>query len=242
MPEQVGGSDLRASDFGNRHMSERSISSSSFLVVDCGLKTASDRNRSVMLPGPEIPNQRHLGRPSSRYHKGWSSERVPLPNGRRKFGNSATLLPLGNGAKTLPSKWEDAEKWICSPVDGVKKSALTPHHRRPKSKSGPLGPSRGFYSTGVSPSLPDFDGGRIPNFMVNSPFMSGALMADRGCYAADDGREGAGACGGNRSNSVQADNEMVRSSSVHGWSELLMEASSSLPRFQGWFYYYCLLA
>jgi len=209
MSQQVGGSDPGASIFGNRHMSETSKSSPRSLVADGGFKTPSIRNRSDMLPSPKIPNRQHIGRPASRYHKGWSSERVPLPNARRKFGNSAALLPLGNGAKTLPSKWEDAEKWICSPIDGVKKSALTPHHRRPKSKSGPLGPSRGFYSTGVSPSLPDFDGGRIPNFMVNSPFMSGILIADLGCCANDDGREGGGVCGGNRSNSVQADHETI---------------------------------
>ncbi|KAE8711462.1 60S ribosomal protein L10a [Hibiscus syriacus] len=63
-----------------------------------------------------------------------------INNGARRQANAAGVLPLNNG-KTLPLKWEDAERWIFSPVSGdacVRKSNL--HlQRRPKSKSGPLG-------------------------------------------------------------------------------------------------------
>lgn len=235
-------------------MSDTSISSPRSLVFSGVSKknsTASIHNQSGMFLSPGTPNYRHGGGLASGYQKGWSSERVPLPvNAGRRFGSSAALLPLGNGGKTLPSKWEDAEKWICSPVSGdgdgvgIKggHSGLPPHHRRPKSKSGPLGGAPGriavSYSSSASPALSGFDSEGIPNFLMNSPFiMGGVILEDLGSHGKtnDNRGENGDVCGRGegRSHSAQSEHGMVRSSSVHGWSDMLMESSSSLPSSQG---------
>ncbi|XP_076938620.1 uncharacterized protein LOC143606882 [Bidens hawaiensis] len=48
------------------------------------------------------------------YQKGRSSERVPLNTNT----NKSTLMVYNNNWKALSSKWEDAERWIVSPVAG----------------------------------------------------------------------------------------------------------------------------
>ncbi|KAI4325528.1 hypothetical protein MLD38_030916 [Melastoma candidum] len=66
-----------------------------------------------------------------------SSDRIlPLQLNTAAVRNSATNFPYPSSGRTLPSKWDDAERWISSPSappayypDGV---------RKPKSKSGPL--------------------------------------------------------------------------------------------------------
>ncbi|XP_020089803.1 uncharacterized protein LOC109711260 [Ananas comosus] len=150
--------------------------------------------------------------------KGWSSE-------RGKYGaNTAVLLPLGNG-RQLPSKWEDAERWILSPVSAEnagRLSARPPHHRRPKSKSGPLGHPSGFggaRSSSASPSGPCFDTVLMENLAAGSPFMAGILMPQRG-----------GNCG--RPCNAAGESCVARSASVHGWLDMLIESSSSLPSSQ----------
>ena len=79
----------------------------------------------------------------------------------------------------MPSKWEDAERWICSPVlgYGVAKSSRCHPLRRAKSKSGPINvhPEICYYQN-CSPSMGVLDGGIVRNFMVNSPFSTGVLM------------------------------------------------------------------
>ncbi|CAM8911289.1 unnamed protein product [Rhodiola kirilowii] len=123
---------------------------------------------SSAFPSPGTPNYRH---PSGGLHKGWSSERVPLPqNGNRRQVGGA-LFPLNN-ERTLPSKWEDAERWIFSPVTtdiGFQKSVPLPQ-RRPKSKSGPLGPSGVAYYSSYSPAVHMFDGMQAGNLLTGSPF------------------------------------------------------------------------
>lgn len=193
--------------------------------------TASSRG-SGTFPSPGAPNYRHANGSGTGLQKGWSSERVPLPtNSGRRYAN-AIPFPF-NGGRTLPSKWEDAEKWIFSPSggDGVNRPALNlpPPQRRPKSKSGPLGPpGMACYSSSFSPSMmmPVFDGGRVGSFMGSSPFSAGVLGAD-----VLSGRAGSGIGGGGEAYPARTEPSVARSVSVHGWSDLLIQ--SSLPSSEG---------
>ncbi|CAA7401597.1 unnamed protein product [Spirodela intermedia] len=199
----------------------------------------SARSKSGVFPSPGTPNYRHDDGATG-YQKGWSSERVPLPakSGRRYVSTSA-LLPFNNG-RTLPSKWEDAEKWIFSPVSGIDRPAgLPPHHRRPKSKSGPLATpfEMGYSYSSASPPMSMFDGGRIRNFPDNSPFLTGVLMTERGCCGSVSSGGGSGSegvrisvtGGGKGSYCAHADEGVVRPASVPGCSDLLLQSSFSLP-------------
>ncbi|XP_044950970.1 uncharacterized protein LOC123401272 isoform X3 [Hordeum vulgare subsp. vulgare] len=195
--------------------------------------TASSRSRSGTFPSPGTPNYHRHCAGNMQYPKGWSSERVPLGAGaNRRYGGSGVVLPFNNGRK-LPSKWEDAEKWILSPVscDGMgRMSAPAPHHRRPKSKSGPLGHPAGVpgaYAS-VSPMIPCFDGVlAAANFAAHSPFSAGVLMpghARNGDFSS--GRARSGDDGSSRSYSAEKEPYIWRSSSTHAWTETLMEASA----------------
>ncbi|XP_054823600.1 uncharacterized protein LOC129321734 [Prosopis cineraria] len=118
--------------------------------------------------------------------RGWSSERVAqgAMSGRR-HASLAGLTPFNSG-RTLPSKWDEAERWICSPVSGyvnnnnnIKASHAHPQ-RRPKSKSGPIVPpanGMAFYSN-YSPTVPLIEGLGIQNLMAASPFSTGVLAPD----------------------------------------------------------------
>ncbi|XWS33608.1 hypothetical protein CRYUN_Cryun22dG0097700 [Craigia yunnanensis] len=134
--------------------------------------------------------------------KGWSSERVPHPgnsNGSsRRHISASSLTPFYSG-RTLPSKWEDAERWICSPVLGysVSKNVNYQLQRRPKSKSGPIMPPGIAFYSNCSPSMHLLDGGgsgSVRNLMAGSPFSTGVLMAD-GVAVHYGGRRDADACG-----------------------------------------------
>ncbi|KAK6924056.1 Remorin, C-terminal [Dillenia turbinata] len=130
--------------------------------------------------------------------KGWSSERVPLPpNTSWRQANANSLMPFNSG-RALPSKWEDAERWITSPVSGanscVHRNLVAQARRRPKSKSGPLGNSGvgGCYSSS-SPAMPLLDGRSSGNFlgMMGSPFSAGVMFIDgmpNHCGFVDGGR------------------------------------------------------
>jgi hypothetical protein len=195
----------------------------------------SSRSRSGTgtFPSPGTPNYNRHCAGSMQYPKGWSSERVPLGAGsNRRYGGSGVVLPFNNGRK-LPSKWEDAEKWIMSPAscDGMgRMSAPAPHHRRPKSKSGPLGhPSGvpGAYAA-VSPLVPSFDGVlAAANFAAHSPFSAGVFIPEHNRNR--DLSSGRGKCtddGSSRSYSSEKDPYILRSASIHAWTETLMEASA----------------
>ncbi|PWZ26854.1 hypothetical protein Zm00014a_003945 [Zea mays] len=197
--------------------------------------TTSSRSRSGTgtFPSPGTPNYNRHCAGSMQYSKGWSSERVPLGTGsNRRYGGSGVVLPFNNGRK-LPSKWEDAEKWILSPVscDGMgRMSAPAPHHRRPKSKSGPLGHPAGIPGAyaAVSPLVPCFDGVLAEaNFAVHSPFSAGVLIPEHGRIG--DFSSGRGRCGddgSSRSYSAEKEPYILRSASIHAWTETLMEASA----------------
>ncbi|XP_022751264.1 uncharacterized protein LOC111299978 [Durio zibethinus] len=172
--------------------------------------------------------------------KGWSSERVPHPgnsNGSSRRHISASSLTSFYSGRTLPSKWEDAERWICSPVlgYGVSKNANYQLQRRPKSNSGPVVPPGTAFYSNYSPSMQLLDGGgggTVRNLMAGSPFSTGVLMADGvsvhygGCTAPDAGGDG----DGRQSCMVQNDSNVARSAIIPGWSDLVSE--SSLPSSQ----------
>ncbi|KAK6128685.1 hypothetical protein DH2020_037573 [Rehmannia glutinosa] len=148
--------------------------------------------------------------------KSWSSERVPLPtnnNSRRHNINASVLMPFNSG-RTLPSKWDDAERWITSPVSGSVKNSIAQPQRRPKSKSGPLGPPGVVYLSNYSPVMTGFEGGGVRNFMGNSPLTTGVLVPGVAV----------------RSNSLFVENEIARSTSVPGLSDLFGESSMMSSR------------
>ncbi|XP_078441534.1 uncharacterized protein LOC144711418 [Wolffia australiana] len=156
--------------------------------------------------------------------KGWSSERVPLPS-------KSPLLALSNG-RALPSKWDDAEKWIFNPVSGEGNGG-SPFLslQRPKSKSGPLRtPPVGGAGSQSSVEMPV--SAEIPmrrNILGTSPFLTGVLMPDQGHYRSLHGEEN-GTGGVNKRMSVSS--SAARAVGFQGWSDLSTASSSSSERFQ----------
>lgn len=81
----------------------------------------------------------------------------------------------------MPSKWDEAERWICSPVSAAesrRRSSRSQLQRRPKSISGPIVPppppgvvAANFYSPGIQ----HHQGFVVRNLMVGSPFSTGVL-------------------------------------------------------------------
>ncbi|XP_051117133.1 uncharacterized protein LOC127241908 [Andrographis paniculata] len=117
------------------------------------------------------------------FPKPWSSERVPLPassSSSRRHISAAALMPFNSG-RTLPSKWDDAERWITSPISGhgLVRTPVAQPQRRPKSKSGPLGLPGIVYESRYSPTMPGFDAGGNPRkFMEHSPLTTGVFVPD----------------------------------------------------------------
>lgn len=175
-------------------------------------KSSASTKKTSTFHSPGTPN---YWQGASGVQKGWSSERVPLPQNGSRRNMGAALLPLNSG-RTLPSKWEDAEKWICSPVsgDGGFSRALVPlPQRRQKSKSGPLGPTGAAFYSMYSPAMPIFERGNGVGFMPGSPFSTGVLVADR---FPSQGQHNVGY--GDDGYPVQTEPSIARSASVHGWS------------------------
>ncbi|KAI3813356.1 hypothetical protein L1987_18077 [Smallanthus sonchifolius] len=115
------------------------------------------------------------------FQKGWCSERVLLSNSSRRHIGAAALMPFNSG-RTLPSKWDDAERWITSPVT----VALQPPQRRAKAKSGPLGGTPGVaYFSNYSPAVPVLEGGRTRSFLAGSPLTTGVIVPDGMVQSAD---------------------------------------------------------
>ncbi|XP_042468643.1 uncharacterized protein LOC122051529 [Zingiber officinale] len=238
-------------DFNGQGADASVMSPRFFIGLAAGMKKSSadsSWSRSGILQSPGTPNYRH-GVGVAVYQKGWSSERVPLPvHSSCRRDASRVILPFANG-RTLPSKWEDAERWIFSPVsiDGAGRSPSSlSHYRRPKSKSGPLGPQAGLglgssYSL-ASPVVPCFDSGRAGSITANSPFLAGVLIPEQDFYHnGNRGRRGGGGvCSGGigvagvgamcgKTHSTTGDPYIFRSASIHGWSENAIESSSSIP-------------
>ncbi|KAE8703760.1 Detected protein of confused Function [Hibiscus syriacus] len=172
--------------------------------------------------------------------KGWSSERVPRSSvngngGSRRHISASSLTPFYSG-RTLPSKWEDAERSICSPVlgYGVSKNVNYQRQRRPKSKSGPIVPPGIDFYSNCSPSMNLLDGGEsgsVRNLMAGSPFSTGVLMADGvsvhyvGCRAAVSAAAPGGYGVGERYYMLQGDSNGVGPAIMPGWSDLVSEPS-----------------
>lgn len=124
------------------------------------------------------------------------------------------MTPFYSG-RTMPSKWEDAERWICSPVlgYGVAKYSQCQPQRRPKSKSGPIVPPGIAYYSNYSPSMQVLDSGSVRNFIASSPFSTGVLMPNgSGVHYNGDGIGGQAI--------------VARSASGPGWLDLASECSS----------------
>ncbi|KAL7085216.1 hypothetical protein ACP275_14G268300 [Erythranthe tilingii] len=165
-------------------------------------KPSSATPRTANFPSPGTPNYRHS---SVGVQKGWSSERIPLHSNANRRNLNTALLPYNTNGRTLPSKWEDAERWIFSPVTGdgaLRASFQQQPQRRPKSKSGPLGPPGVAYYHLFSPAPPEGGGKQA----ADSPFSTG-VMASGGNFLM-----GTEPC-------------MARSISIHGCSEMISQSS-----------------
>lgn len=187
-------------------------------------KSSVVAHQTRTFPSPGTPNYRHS---SIGMQKGWSSERVPLHANRNRQHVNGALLPYNNNGRTLPSKWEDAERWILSPVssDGQARPSFQQPQRRPKSKSGPLGPPGIACYSLHSPAVHVFDGGSAGNYMAGSPFSAIVMAANGLSIHSSTGNGGAGVY------PARMEPCMARSVSMHGCSESL--GQSSLPGPQG---------
>nr|XP_043608060.1 uncharacterized protein LOC122579864 isoform X2 [Erigeron canadensis] len=142
-------------------------------------KTSSSFRNSGAYTSPGTPDYGDNNNNVLAFQKGWCSERIPLSNSSRRHISAAALMPFNSG-RTLPSKWDDAERWITSPVSnfGVCKTLAPP--KRPKAKSGPLGgttPGVAYYSN-YSPAVPALEGGSSRNFLAGSPLTTGVLVPE----------------------------------------------------------------
>uniref|UniRef100_A0ACD5Y194 Uncharacterized protein n=3 Tax=Avena sativa TaxID=4498 RepID=A0ACD5Y194_AVESA len=197
-----------------------------------------------VFPSPGTPSYPRRHRSSVLgYQKGWSSERVPLPSkgNNRRYPATSMAFPFNNG-RTLPSKWEDAERWIFSPnsSDALAKTSV-PHARRPKAKSGPLGPPGrlgGQYSS-VSSSVSLFDSGRVGHLAANSPFLAGVLIPEHHCGGKSTvGKYTSGTPGDEfgigigRSSLANSGSPAIQSTRVRRRLDTAVESSASLPSTQ----------
>lgn len=151
--------------------------------------------------------------------KGWYSERVPFSsNGNHRRTSVNVLMPFNNG-RALPSKWDDAERWITSPVSGsgfCKNLAdkVAPPQRRSKSKSGPLGPAVGdVYFSNYSPGFSFLESGSRNNCFDGPPLTTGVLVPSGYSFHHDDGID------------EHSEYRLASSGSAPVWSDLLIESS-----------------
>lgn len=153
------------------------------------------------------------------FPKGWYSERVQLPMSRSRRHISASALIPFNSGRALPSKWDDAERWITSPLSACRTPVVQPQ-RRLKSKSGPVGD----LAVTTSPAVPVIEGGKAKGFMVGSPLTTGVLVPD-GLSVHYGGGIGI------QVNPIYAENSIDQSSNVGRWTDSLSD--SSLPGSRG---------
>lgn len=114
------------------------------------------------------------------FQRGWCSERVALPvnNNSKRHISAAALIPFSSG-RALPSKWDDAERWITSPLSGTsapRTPVVQQPQRQPKSKSGPLHAQGLAFSPRYSP--PHVQLLNATGFMAPSPLTTGVLVPD----------------------------------------------------------------
>lgn len=116
------------------------------------------------------------------FQRGWCSERVALPvnNSSKRHISAAALIPFSSG-RALPSKWDDAERWITSPLSGTSapRTPVVQPQRQSKSKSGPLDAQGVEFSPRYSPAhVQLLKGGDSSGFMAGSPLTTGVLVPD----------------------------------------------------------------
>lgn len=155
-----------------------------------------------------------------------------------------------SNGRTLPSKWEDAERWIFSPNPNPNNALgrSVPQLWRPKSKSGPLGPHGTFcgaYSC-VSSSAQFLDNGRVGNLTVNAHYMAGMLLPEHICggvmdwerdasgASGEDSSNGRGGCSPGQMNGRHPAMQPTRVSQQHGSAmESYQSLHASLQSIQG---------
>ncbi|XP_066326974.1 uncharacterized protein [Miscanthus floridulus] len=169
-----------------------------------GISNSSHGGRPDVLSSPGTPSYDRRGMAGVGYQQGPISERVMIPPsaGHRRHPGSCMVLPYSNG-RTLPSKWEDAERWIFSPNPNNALGRSIPQLWRPKSKSGPVGPPGRFGETYscVSSSAQFLDNARVGNLTVNAPYLAGVLLPEHVCGGVMDlGRDLSGASSDDSSN------------------------------------------
>ncbi|KAL1824309.1 hypothetical protein DCAR_0312367 [Daucus carota subsp. sativus] len=116
------------------------------------------------------------------FQRGWCSERVALPvnSSSKRHISAAALIPFSSG-RALPSKWDDAERWITSPLSGTSapRTPVVQPQRHLKSKSGPLDAQGLAFSPRYSPAhVQVVNGGNAGGFMAGSPLTTGVLVPD----------------------------------------------------------------
>lgn len=172
---------------------------------------------------PKEPNYREK---NNENQKGWNSERVVVQPTTRRQAYVAGVSPFNSG-RTIPSKWDDAERWICSPVSA---SGYVQHQRKPKSKSGPIVPQGATFYSNYSPTIPLRNGLVVKNLMMSSPFTTGVLAPDIVSlqhYYAHDNLYGPRYDIDDNSSMVNENGVALTSvSNAPSWSELLSDPSS----------------
>ncbi|XP_015648885.1 probable GPI-anchored adhesin-like protein PGA55 isoform X2 [Oryza sativa Japonica Group] len=234
-------------DFGCPSVDRSSTHSPGFLVNGTGAMnkglSVSSQNKPGAPTSPGTPSYNRQGATVVGYQQGWSSERVALSsNGQRRHSGNSMVLPHNTG-RTLPSKWEDAERWIFSPnpSNALGRTSI-PQSRRPKAKSGPLGPPGRFsepYSS-VSSSSYLLDTGRVGNLTANSPFLAGVLLPEHVCVSSSHaGRDLSGASGEDKSNGMGGRSGEANGAHPAVWStrvcqrmDSAVQSSPSLPTSQ----------
>lgn len=198
--------------------------------------SSSYGGRPDVLSSPGTPSYSRRGMSGVGYQQGLNSERVIPPSaGHRRHPGSGMALPYSSG-RTLPSKWEDAERWIFSPhPNNALVGRSVPQLLRPKSKSGPLGPT-GRY--GGASSAQFLDNGRVGSLTGNAPpYMAGMLLPDHACGGGMDwGRDLSGASGedssngrGGRSAQMNGRHPAMQSARVSDQLGSVVESYQSLP-------------
>ncbi|KAF8654427.1 hypothetical protein HU200_061610 [Digitaria exilis] len=233
-------------DFGCPGVAKSSAHSPGFPVNGVGVMNKgmgvsySSHCRPEVLSSPGTPSYHRRGMTVVGYQRGPNSERViPPPTGHRRHPGSSTV-PSHSSGRTLPSKWEDAERWIFSPNPGNAVGRSVPQLWRPKSKSGPLGPPGryvGPWSSSSSSTL-FLESGRVGNLTVNSPYLDGVLLPDqhiRGGFM-DSGRDVSAASGedssngrGGRSSETNGQYPAMRSTRVSLQFSSAADSYQSLP-------------
>lgn len=189
------------------------------LVLISSLRNQPDTSMKALdvtsAPSPESPHflNKNVGTYSHSLQS-WSSERIPLTTASSSFSiykrrqTSLSSIMQHHSGRTVPSKWEDAERWITSPSSS---KSFVNTNRRPMSRSGPIGQSKAAYYSNYSPNFQGFQNGKSCYSLAlsRSPISSG-LMLESASHSLE-----------------KIENGPEVSAGVSGFSELLSESSSS---------------